>query len=399
MHEPSDFDAIRPYRDDEAAAVVARLCRDPDLRRAAAVFFMPRFARLLPELAQELVGRYVAVKTRHIHTVRDVQRWLTRHMARIISDSTDALEVTGLDRLQRGVPYLFISNHRDIVMDSALLNFALHQAGLETTRTAVGDNLFTLPCAADLMRLNKSFVVQRRVSGAKALLKAVSLTSAYIRHSLEEGVSVWIAQREGRAKDGYDSTDAAVLKMLALAWRNGESGVRAFVENVRIVPVSVSYELDACDTRKAHELCVAAETGRYIKAPDEDLRSMVQGIVGYKGRVHLAFGAPFTGPECSALGRCSDFVDADALASALDAEIARGLRLYPTHIDAAARVGAEIPAAARAQAGGVPAPNPRVTAAWQNRLAQCPGDERPYLIASYANIVRNVNDHLVEALA
>jgi hypothetical protein len=187
--------------------------------------------------------------------------------------------------------------------------------------------------------------------------------------------------------------------MLALAWRNGESGVRAFVENVRIVPVSVSYELDACDTRKAHELCVAAETGRYIKAPDEDLRSMVQGIVGYKGRVHLAFGAPFTGPECSALGRCSDFVDADALASALDAEIARGLRLYPTHIDAAARVGAEIPAAARAQAGGVPAPNPRVTAAWQNRLAQCPGDERPYLIASYANIVRNVNDHLVEALA
>ncbi|MGA1675600.1 MAG: 1-acyl-sn-glycerol-3-phosphate acyltransferase [Pseudomonadales bacterium] len=379
-----DFDAIRPFRDDEADAVIARLCRDPELRRAAATFFAPRLTRHMPGLARVLVGLFISWRTRGLHSVRDVQRWLSRHMGHVIRETTDDLSVTGLEQLKRGTPYLFISNHRDIVMDSALLNFVLHEAGFETTRTAIGDNLFTLPCASDLMRLNKGFVVQRRVVGAKAMLKALSLTSAFIRHSLEEGVSVWIAQREGRAKDGYDRTDPAVLKMLALAWRGARGGFSDFVDHVRIVPVAVSYELDPCDLRKARERRIAAESGRYEKAPDEDLRSMIEGIMGYKGRVHVDIGAPFS----------SVSADPDALALEIDRAIARGLRLYPTHANAVALCAEDSSATAGSMnipgERWLPVGNPRVMQTWRRRLDTCPAPDRPYLLSGYANSVINV---------
>jgi 1-acyl-sn-glycerol-3-phosphate acyltransferase len=367
-----NFDAIRPYRDDEADAVIARLCRDPDLLRAAAAFYAPRLARWLPWFARRATGRFITLRTRHLHSVRDVQAWLSGHMARVIRNSIEGLTIDGLEHLETGKPYLFMSNHRDIVMDSALLNYLLHQAGHDTVRTAVGDNLLTQPYAADLMRLNKSFVVQRRVSGAKALFQALSLTSGYIRHSLDEGASIWIAQREGRAKDGFDRTDPAVLKMLTLAYRGESAGFEDFVQRVRLVPVSVSYELDPCDRRKAHELRVIAATGSYSKASNEDLESMVDGIIGYKGRVHFRIAPPIGG----------HFADADALAAELDRQIVGGLRVFPTHLDAAARLG--IPADAEA-----PAPIARVMTSWGERIEACPPDELPYLLAGYANVLRN----------
>jgi len=371
-----NFDAIRPYRDDEADAVIARLCNDPDLLRAAAAFYAPRLARWLPWLARRATGRFISMRTRHLHSVKDVQFWLSSHMARVIRNSIDDLSVDGLEHLRIGEAYLFISNHRDIVMDSALLNYLLHQAGHDTARTAVGDNLLSQPYAADLMRLNKSFVVQRRVTGAKALFQALSRTSSYVRHSLEEGASIWIAQRDGRAKDGFDRTDPAVLKMLALAHRSESDGFEDFVKRVRLVPVAVTYELDPCDRRKAHELCVTAATGSYTKSPDEDLGSMVDGIVGYKGRVHFSIAPPVSGT----------FADADALAAEIDRQIAGGLRVFPTHLDAAARLDLTVDVE-------TPPPLPRVMAAWRARIDACPADERPYLLAGYANVLRNKADH------
>jgi 1-acyl-sn-glycerol-3-phosphate acyltransferase len=372
-----NFDAIRPYRDDETDAVIARLCRDPDLLRAAAAFYAPRLSRWLPGLARHATGRFIRLRTRNLHNVRDVQQWLSGHMARIVRETVEALTVSGLEHLEPGQAYLFLSNHRDIVMDSALLNFLLYQAGLDTARTAVGDNLLAQPFAADLMRLNKSFVVERRVTGAKALFQALSRTSAYIRHSLEEGASIWIAQREGRAKDGYDRTDPAVLKMLTLAYRGESGGFADHIRRMRLVPVAVSYELDPCDARKAHELSVTAATGRYDKGPDEDLLSMVDGIVGYKGRVHFQLAPPVTGPSETA----------DALAAELDRSIVAGLRAFPTHLDAAARL--EV---AGAQGCPAPPPIPRVMAGWCERLAACPAEEQPFLLASYANTLRNKGD-------
>ena len=227
-----NFDAIRPYRDDEVPGVIERLANDPALLRAAAAFFAPRLARWLPGLARFAARRVIQRRTAGLDSVHDVQLWLADHMARVVRDTTVELTIDGLDALEPGVPYLFLSNHRDIVMDSALLNFRLHQAGHRTARVAVGDNLLTERYAADLMRLNKSFVIERSVTGTRAVYQAISRTSAYIRHSLEEGESVWIAQREGRAKDGYDRTEPALLKMLSLAYRKEVDGFGGLLERL-----------------------------------------------------------------------------------------------------------------------------------------------------------------------
>jgi len=371
-----EFEAIRPYRDDEVPGVIRGLSQDPALLRAAASFFAPHLAAWFPWLARRLTRRFIVMRTRHLETVEDVQIWLARYMKRVVRNTIAEFTVEGLERLAPGRARLFISNHRDIVMDSGLISYALYEAGHPTVRSAVGDNLLSEPYAADLMRLNKSFVVERGLSGTRAVFQALSRTSAYIRHSLEEGVSVWIAQREGRAKDGFDRTERALLKMLALAYRKDITDFGELLNRVELVPVSVSYELDPCDRRKAHELFVRERSGAYVKPPDEDLRSMVDGITGYKGRVHLCFGAPLGG----------DFADADALAVALDRAIVGGLRVFPTHVEAADRLGLAVD---RTNLPALPAPLPRVTALFRGRIDTCPRDELPFLLRAYANLLRN----------
>ncbi len=367
-----DFEAIRPYRDPEVPGVVARLVEDAELDRAAAVYLMPRLARAWPRLSSALVRAYLRRKTRGLVTVNDVQLFLERYMARLIEETIVELTVDGLDHLSPGQPYLFISNHRDIVMDSGILNYTIHQAGHRTSHIAVGDNLFARPFAADLMRLNKGFVIERKVSGTRAVFAALSRTSHFIRQSLEAGESVWIAQREGRSKDGFDRTDPALLKMLGLAYRKEAKSFGELVARVRIVPVAVSYELDPCDLRKAHELYLTESEGSYVKPPDEDLQSIVDGMMGFKGRVHLHIGSPVTG----------DFESAEALAREIDRAIVAGLKIYPTQARASAQLG---------QPGcQVQMPElPEVTAAFERRLAGCPDAEKPYLLAAYANVLRN----------
>jgi len=352
--------------------VIQRLAHDPALLNAAAAFFAPRLARWLPWVARYGARRVIQRRTAGLDSVRELQLWLADYMERVIRDSVHELTVDGLDALQPGQPYLFVSNHRDIVMDSALLNFSLHQAGHTTMRVAVGDNLLSEAYAADLMRLNKSFVIERSVTGARALYQAITRTSSYIRHSLEEGQSVWIAQREGRAKDGFDRTDPAVLKMLSLAYRKEIDSLGGLLERIALIPVSVSYELDPCDRRKAHELYVVESEGRYSKQPGEDLASIVDGILGFKGRVHVQISPPLRG----------DFADPEAMAHALDEAIVGGLRIYPTQVEALRRLGDDCPDSAIA-------PVPRIMRALAERIAACPEPERAYLLGGYANPIRN----------
>jgi 1-acyl-sn-glycerol-3-phosphate acyltransferase len=367
-----NFESIRPYRDDEVPLVIARLVHDPALQRAAAAFFAPRLSRWLPWLARHLAQRFIRARTADLQSVQDVQLWLARYMARVIHDTIHELTVEGLEALPTGRPYLFLSNHRDIVMDSALLNYLLHQAGHRTARMAVGDNLLSEPYAADLMRLNKSFVVERSVSGSRALYQAIQRTSSYIRHSLEEGESVWIAQREGRTKDGFDRTDPALLKMLSLAWRKEIGGFDALLHRVALVPVSICYELDPCDGRKAHELYRLERDGSYVKQPGEDLASMVDGITGYKGRVHLRVAPPLSG----------SFADPEAMAEQLDRVIVGGMRVFPTHTEAARRLGM---ACREPDVAALP----RVMRAFEARVEACPAEERPLLLGGYGNLIRN----------
>ncbi len=367
-----DFEAIRPYRDAEVPGVVARLVEDAELDSAVAVYLMPRLARTWPRLASALVRAYLRRKTRTLATVNDVQLFLEKYMARLIEETIVELTVDGLDDLSPGEPYLFISNHRDIVMDSGILNYTIHQAGHRTSRIAVGDNLFARPFVADLMRLNKSFVIERQVSGTRAVYAALSRTSQFIRQSLEEGESVWIAQREGRSKDGFDRTDPALLKMLGLAFRKEAESFGDLVARIRIVPVAVSYELDPCDLRKARELYLTDREGSYTKPSDEDLLSIVEGMMGFKGRVHLHIGAPIAGA----------FDDAEALACEIDRAIVTGLKIFPTQARAAERL--------REPTCTVSMPElPDVTAAFEQRLAGCPDEEKPYLLAAYSNVLRN----------
>ena len=367
-----EFDGIRPYNDQEVPAVLARLARDADLRQAIAPFLFPRAARALPPLGRLLAGGVVRRQARRLQTVDEVQKHLAGHMESLVEKTILDFRVSGLQRLVAGQPYLFISTHRDIIMDTGLVNFAMHRAGHATSRIAVGDNLLGKEWAADLMRLNKSFVIERSLAGAKAVYQSLQRTSAFIRTSLEASESVWIAQREGRSKDGLDRTDPALIKMLALAWRDEVADLGDLCSRIKVAPVAITYELDPCAPRKARELFVREAEGKYDKPEGEDLISIVEGMLGFKGRVHLHFGAPLAGP----------FASAEALAEAIDRQIVAGLKIFPTHVAAARRLGSpEMPA-------GAPA-NAEVDAAFSQQISACPAPQRPYMFQQYANLIRN----------
>ncbi len=367
-----EFGAIRPYQDSEVPTVLARLARDPELQRVAASFLLPRTARLMPWLARWLIGRRLDRFSRRFRSVADLQDFLAGHMRRLIGQTTLGVSVSGLSRLNPGVPYLFISNHRDILMDTGLINYTILDAGHATSRIAVGDNLLEVAYAADLMRLNKSFVIERSARSAKAAYRAHRRSSAFIRASLEAGESVWIAQREGRAKDGMDRTDPTLIKMLGLAWRQDGVDLDGMCQAVNLLPVAITYEVDPGAPTKAMELCVIERSGRYDKPERADLMAIVEGMMGFKGRVHLHFGSPMRG----------SFGSPEALARALDREIVGGFKVFPTHVEAARRLGVEpLPPAAP--------PQPRVSACFAEQINQSPPAHLPYLLQQYANLVRS----------
>jgi 1-acyl-sn-glycerol-3-phosphate acyltransferase len=364
----SDFEEIRPYRDDEVAAVLRRLARDPTLQRDLSRYAAPSLSRWAPSLARALVGRRLRASFAKIDSVDAFQQVLATLFQRMIDDTTDGFTVTGIERLEPDLAHLFISNHRDITLDSGFMNLALFRAGHPTTRMAIGDNLLRTGYAADVMRLNKGFVVHRGKMGAKMAFAAMSQTSRYIRHSLETGHSVWIAQREGRAKDGRDLTDPALIKMLSLAYRKDVPDITQMTERLSIVPIAVSYELDPCDELKARELATIAATGTYKKAPGEDLRSIITGVTGRKGRVHLSILPPFRG----------EFADSDAVAAEIDRQIGRGYRLFPTHFLAARLSGLPCPA---------PENDSKRLHEFERRLASLEAALRDQIIVQYANPV------------
>jgi hypothetical protein len=309
--------------------------------------------------------------------VRDVsgfQLVIERYMSRMIEDSTAGFSVSGLERLDRGQAYLFMSNHRDITLDPAFTNYALFHNGFDTVRIAIGDNLLTKPYVSDLMRLNKSFIVKRSARGPREMLKVYRELSAYIRHSIQEdGAPVWIAQREGRAKDGIDHTEPAIIKMLAMSRRNSEESFGEFIASLRIVPLSIAYELDPCDALKAAELHSMDTTGHYEKAEHEDVASIAAGIRGNKGLVHVAFGEP--------LG--SSHETPEAVAAELDRQIIGNYRLHRTNLYAWRMLhGSEPPDIDPAEL-----PGSCSEAAFRQRMQAIPAAQRDYALGIYANAI------------
>jgi len=364
------FAEIRPYRDNEVAEVLARLQADPELLDSLSGLRFGRIGVALSRPLRPVVRWGLKRQLADIVDVASMQSVIRGYMDKMIASTTAGFSTSGLEALEDG-PYLFISNHRDIALDPAFTNYALHRLGRQTCRIAIGDNLLSKPWISDLMRLNKSFIVKRSLPGPRQLLAASRLLADYIKTSIaEEHCPIWIAQREGRAKDGLDATEPAVIKMLMLA-RDKSEAFGLSVEELRIVPVSISYELDPCDALKAHELASVARDGLYSKAEHEDAASIAAGISGQKGRVHIAFGKVLDDSHHTV----QDVVDE------LDRQIEANYLLHPTNIWAWQMLNPEreIPSNLNVSKGSISRRH------FEQRMLAIPEDERDFALRMYAN--------------
>lgn len=376
MHQaPEDFDSIRPYYDAEVREVVAGLGSNTEFIQAILRFKFPKLA-LSPvaPLMRWFIRRAVNKHLSSISSIKELQQQVADYMQHMLATTTKGLEVQGLADLDPSQSYLFISNHRDIAMDPALVNYALYLAGRDTVRIAIGDNLLQKNYVNDLMRLNKSFIVKRSAKGVREMLAAFNLLSRYIHHSLKQDQqSIWIAQKEGRAKDGLDKTDPAIIKMLCMAEKKSGLSLAQIVQQLKVVPVALSYEYDPLDVHKAQELVQLEEDGHYAKAEFEDIHSIAQGIAGFKGRVKVAFGQPLNG----------DYTMAEEIALAVDAQVRKLYKLFPSNYLALAELepSLDLPELAKITAAD--------KAFFAQRLAACPAKLRTQWLNMYANPVRN----------
>lgn len=286
----SKFDEIRPYNNSDLPLILSALVQQKEFINTLVAHKFGKWPNLTKPALAFFTKWFVAREAGKIQNIKEFQALIEPYIQRMIKTSTSSLTVSGLDTLDLSKPCLFISNHRDIALDPAFVNWVLHINGKDTVRIAVGDNLLRKNWVADLFRLNKCFVVKRAVEGRREKLNAAKLLSEYIYYSLKiDQQHLWIAQREGRAKDGIDTTNNAILSMLSMH-KPKDVDFGDYMSQLRIVPVSISYEFDPCDISKAKEMHRAEKTGAYDKQDNEDMQSIVEGITGQKGRVHVHFG-------------------------------------------------------------------------------------------------------------
>ena len=275
----SDFDDIRPYNDDEIAPAIKKLTADP--------MFLSVLKEFYPEPGAK---EYVLKILSEIDTISDLQEKIIYSiLVDIEKKSTDGITFGAMAQFNPEDRYLFISNHRDIILDAAFLNSIMHKHGFRKTEIAIGDNLLIYDWIETLVRINRSFIVKRNL-GIREQLSASKKLSAYIRYALtRKGESVWIAQREGRTKDGNDQTQPALLKMLNMS--NDGSLLEGFFE-LNIVPMAISYEIEPCGISKVEEMLKRKYNPDFVKTQQDDLNSMANGFMLPKGRIHFSFGNP-----------------------------------------------------------------------------------------------------------
>ncbi len=374
----NEFDDIRPYNDAEVPAVIARLIADPEFIDLLLSRKVPLLAKLCPWFLRPFVRLGLRKLTRDMRTVNDLQVHMSEALVKVLDATTDGYSFGGLDNLDPDKAALYISNHRDIALDPALVCQGLFAAGKDSVRIAIGDNLLSKPFAADLMRVNRSFIVKRSATARREKLAALKQLSRYIRYSIsQEQVSIWIAQAEGRAKNGRDRTETALLKMLALSKGEGQYFATATGE-LNLIPVSISYEYDPCDADKARELYSAQQGTAYVKKEFEDLDTIQKGILGYKGRIHVNFGQPVG----------EGFENADALAAEVDRQIFSHYQLFPTNIIAWQMQGNSEGIEALQQQW----PDEdwlKAQTSFQSHIDQIPADHRQIVIDAYAAPVDN----------
>jgi 1-acyl-sn-glycerol-3-phosphate acyltransferase len=315
--EQFDFEDIRPYTDSEVPVIIERLLRDETFFRVMSWIY--------PHANRESLSNLM----RSVTSVREFQEKVSGPAFKVLEKhTTNGLGFENSHNLVKNKPYLFLSNHRDIILDSAFLNVLLIEGGFETTQIAIGDNLLRNPVITDLVRLNKNFIVNRNIP-ARDVLQNSKRLSEYIRRVIcDKKESVWIAHREGRSKDGDDRTANGLLKMLALS---GEGSLSHRLRSLHILPMAVSYEYDPCDVMKVNELMVRRATGSYRKKPGEDYRSMLNGLMGHKGHVSISVGKVFD-EQLQVLDSISNKNDAFRfLAMEIDREMHLMYKLWPVN--------------------------------------------------------------------
>lgn len=317
----TEFDEIRPYHDEELPQVFEELIADPAFRQVVG-FVMPGIP--FEAIAQQMR----ACKTKFAFQKAICYDILKK----LIKETTCGVTLDQSELADKTKAYTYISNHRDIILDSGFLSILLVDNGGDTVEIAIGDNLLIYPWIKKLVRINKSFIVQRGLP-MRQMLESSARLSRYMHYTIgEKHQSIWIAQREGRAKDSDDRTQDSVLKMLAIG---GEGDIIDRLMQMNIAPLSISYEYDPCDFLKAMEFQLKRDNPDYKKTTADDLKNMQTGLMGYKGRVHFHI-APCINGSLAKLDRSMSRQELYAtVSSVIDREIHRGYRLYPGNYVAA----------------------------------------------------------------
>ena len=313
------FDAIRPFYDTEINEALHNIANHPMMKALMNFSF--------PDVADEVWQEQL----RKTHSIRDFQcNFIYQSVQKVLEKSSEGMTTSGFEDLKPNTSYLFVSNHRDILLDTTLLNTALFEHGLVMTASAIGDNLVKKTFLKTLAKLNRNFLVQRGLT-PREMLQSSKLLSEYIGHLLlHENRSVWIAQREGRTKDGNDETNPGVLKMVGMG--SDEKNLMDYFRKIQIVPVSISYEYDPTDALKMPQLMAEANNEVYVKEKNEDFMTILSGALGQKKRIHIHVGKVLDA-EIEAIKAENDNSNKQvvALAQVIDDAILSNYKLWPTN--------------------------------------------------------------------
>jgi len=315
----TDSQSIEPYGDQQVKYIIQTLIEDKEFHLALSSQLYPKLTKIAPQIATSLFKCTFSRYFSSSNSINDFQKSLVPFVRTMIKRTTNGFTYSGKENLS-SKPTLFIGNHRDIALDALFLNYARYLEGFKTVRIAIGDNLLDGRFFEKLMRLNKSFVVYRNIKGIKETITKLKNLSSFINRSIDlDNESIWIAQKEGRANDGNDFTDKAVLKMLYLSHKK-ELSLEEWVSRVNLTPISISYEYDPLDVTKAKGW-KGWENLSNEESNKRDLEELVKGIRGKKGRVHLHI--------CKNVNNCPETIE--KLSVLIDNEIRSNYKLWPSN--------------------------------------------------------------------
>lgn len=313
MIDLSEFESISPYTDEEAAEALSNLAEFPLLSQVSQQFFPNEE----PDFLKKVLKKINTIDEFQVLVMQKAVRWVLDNTAKNFS-------YDGISNIDPDRKFLALSNHRDIILDPAITQLILYNNGIPMTEIAVGDNLITSKPIEWLIRSNRMIKVVRGIS-ARELYLSSQLLSKYIRLNItEQRHSIWLAQRQGRTKNGYDITEQGLLKMLDMS---GKADFQTNFEELNIIPMSVSYEFEPCDIFKAREMVISRKR-KYVKAEGEDFRSIVTGIMQQKGCIHMNIGTPLTSDEIAAAAQCDKNDRYQLIRHAVDQRVIEGYKLW-----------------------------------------------------------------------